>query len=445
MSNDVFKPETEKDEIPPASPEEFLEALERADVYPAVSIEGTPLPPECRIVVYTDPRSAGADRFRLVQIRLRSMQASRKLQSVLITSPLPEDGKSTVALNLATGLSDNGKCPVLLLEADVHYSVVKDFTARVRQRAVGIEVSKALNPAQQVIKIVNEELIATLGEPARLNLSGPKPRLIMMVGLQGSGKTTAAAKLARLLRGQGERVLLVAADPYRPAAIKQLQTLGDQVGVPVYTETDVKPPDVVAHAFSSGEKGGVTVLIVDTAGRSQIDQTLMDELHAISKRVPASEVLLVVDAMVGQEALHIAEGFRDSVSLTGLIMTKMDGDARGGAAISIRSVTGVPIKYLGVGEGVDALEAYDPGRLSSRILGMGDILGLIEKAESAYDEKLARNRLNACFRVSSPWKISPTSFARFEKWALSRRSSICCQAVWGRWRARWTRKMPRIN
>jgi len=279
-----------------------------------------------------------------------------------------------------------------LLEADVHYSVVKDFTARVRQRAVGIEVSKALNPAQQVIKIVNEELIATLGEPARLNLSGPKPRLIMMVGLQGSGKTTAAAKLARLLRGQGERVLLVAADPYRPAAIKQLQTLGDQVGVPVYTETDVKPPDVVAHAFSSGEKGGVTVLIVDTAGRSQIDQTLMDELHAISKRVPASEVLLVVDAMVGQEALHIAEGFRDSVSLTGLIMTKMDGDARGGAAISIRSVTGVPIKYLGVGEGVDALEAYDPGRLSSRILGMGDILGLIEKAESAYDEKVSQEQ-----------------------------------------------------
>ena len=278
-----------------------------------------------------------------------------------------------------------------LLEADVHYSVVKDFIARVRQRAVGAEVSKALNPAQQVIKIVNEELIATLGEPARLNLSGPKPRLIMMVGLQGSGKTTAAAKLARVLRAQGERVLLVAADPYRPAAIKQLQTLGQQVGVDVFTEPG-KPPDVVAHAFSAGEKGGVTVLIVDTAGRSQLDQALMDELRSISKRVPASEVLLVVDAMVGQEALHIAEGFRDSVSLTGLIMTKMDGDARGGAAISIRSVTGVPIKYLGVGEGVDALEAYDPGRLSSRILGMGDLLGLIEKAESAYDEKVTQEQ-----------------------------------------------------
>ncbi len=278
-----------------------------------------------------------------------------------------------------------------LLEADVHYSVVKDFIARVRQRAVGAEVSKALNPAQQVIKIVNEELIATLGEPARLNLSGPKPRLIMLVGLQGSGKTTAAAKLARVLRAQGERVLLVAADPYRPAAIKQLQTLGQQVGVEVFTEPG-KPPDVVAHAFSSGEKGGVTVLIVDTAGRSQLDQSLMDELRSISQRVPASEVLLVVDAMVGQEALHIAEGFRDSVSLTGLIMTKMDGDARGGAAISIRSVTGVPIKYLGVGEGVDALEAYDPGRLSSRILGMGDILGLIEKAESAYDEKVSQEQ-----------------------------------------------------
>jgi len=277
-----------------------------------------------------------------------------------------------------------------LLEADVHYSVVKDFIKRVRERSIGVEVSRALNPAQQVIKIVNEELIATLGEPAHLNLTGPRPRVLMLVGLQGSGKTTAAAKLARILRGQGERVMLVAADPYRPAAITQLQTLGERIGVPGFTEAGVKPPELASRALSSAQKSGTSIMILDTAGRSQLDDTLMDELRSISQRVPASEVLLVVDAMVGQEALHIAEGFRDAVSLTGLIMTKMDGDARGGAAISIRSVTGVPIKYLGVGEGLDALEAYNPSRLSSRILGMGDVLGLIEKAESAYDEKTAR-------------------------------------------------------
>lgn len=279
-----------------------------------------------------------------------------------------------------------------LLEADVHFSVVKDFINRVRERAVGHEVSKALNPAQQVIKIVHEELIATLGEPDRLNLSGPRPRVIMLVGLQGSGKTTAAAKLARLLRSQGERVLLMAGDPYRPAAVQQLQTLGEKVGVPVFHEAGIKPPELAARAYDSAQKGGVTVLIIDTAGRSQLDNQLMDELKSIQKRVALVEVLLVVDAMVGQEALHIAEGFRDAVSLTGLILTKMDGDARGGAAISIRSVTGVPIKFLGVGEGVEALETYDPGRLASRILGMGDVIGLIEKAESSMDQQKAQEQ-----------------------------------------------------
>ncbi len=274
-----------------------------------------------------------------------------------------------------------------LLEADVHYSVVKDFVNRVRERAVGIEVSKALNPAQQVIKIVHEELIQTLGEPARLNLTGPKPRVIMVVGLQGSGKTTASAKLASSLRSQGERVELVAADPYRPAAIKQLQTLGERINVPVFSEENVKPPELAAHAFSQAEKGGVSVLIIDTAGRSQLDDALMQELKAITARVTPNEILLVVDAMIGQEALHVAEGFRDSVTLSGLILTKMDGDARGGAAISIRKVTGVPIKYLGTGEGINALESYDPGRLASRILGMGDMIGLIERAESAFNEK----------------------------------------------------------
>jgi signal recognition particle subunit SRP54 len=279
-----------------------------------------------------------------------------------------------------------------LLEADVHYSVVKDFIARVRVRAIGAEVSRALNPAQQVIKIVHEELIATLGEPARLSLSGERPRAIMMVGLQGSGKTTAAAKLARVLRSQGERVMLVAADPYRPAAIKQLQTLGDKIGVPVFTQPGVLPPKLAVQALDQAQKGGVSVMIVDTAGRSQLDQPLMDELKAISKELPISEILLVVDAMIGQEALHIAEGFRDTVTLTGLILTKMDGDARGGAAISIRTVTGVPIKFLGTGESVEALESYDPQRLASRILGMGDVLGLIEKAEAAYDQKVTQEQ-----------------------------------------------------
>jgi len=273
-----------------------------------------------------------------------------------------------------------------LLEADVNYGVVKDFTARVRERAVGAEVSRALNPAQQVIKIVNEELIATLGEPEKLNLAGPRPRALMLVGLQGSGKTTAAAKLARKLRAEGERVLLVAADPYRPAAVKQLQTLGERVGVEVFSDTNLKPPDLAARAFDKAEKGGFTVVVIDTAGRSQLDQALMDELQSIAKKVKIADTLLVVDAMVGQEALHIAEGFRDSVKITGLIMAKMDGDARGGAAISVRSVTGVPIKYLSTGEDVEAIEAYDPSRLASRILGMGDMIGLIEKAESAFDQ-----------------------------------------------------------
>jgi signal recognition particle subunit SRP54 len=276
-----------------------------------------------------------------------------------------------------------------LLEADVNYAVVKNFIARVQQRAIGAEVSKALNPAQQVIKIVHEELIGTLGQSQRLNLTGPKPRVIMLVGLQGSGKTTAAGKLARSLRSQGERVMLVAADPYRPAAVTQLQTLGEKLNVPVFFEAGIKPPQLCAHARQKAENGGYTALILDTAGRSQLDEALMDELRAIAKGVDPVEVLLVVDSMIGQEAVNIAKGFRDVVPLSGLMLTKIDGDARGGAAISIREVTGVPIKFLGTGEALDALEAYDPARLASRILGMGDIIGLIEKAEEAFDEEVA--------------------------------------------------------
>lgn len=274
-----------------------------------------------------------------------------------------------------------------LLEADVHYSVVKEFISHVRERAIGHEVSRALNPAQQVIKIVHEELIRTLGEPARLNLVGPKPRIILLVGLQGAGKTTAAAKLANLLRKQGERVMLVAADPYRPAAILQLQQLGERVGVPVFSQDGIKPPELANRALDQAQKGGYSVMIIDSAGRSQLDDALMQELRAITQKVQPVEVLLVVDAMIGQEALHVAEGFRDAIQLTGLIFTKMDGDARGGAAISIRNVTGVPIKFLATGEGIEALEEFDPGRLASRILGMGDVIGLIEKAEAALDQE----------------------------------------------------------
>jgi signal recognition particle subunit SRP54 len=290
-----------------------------------------------------------------------------------------------------------------LLEADVHFSVVKTFIARVRERAIGAEVSKALVPGQQVIKIVNEELIATLGEPAPLNLSGAKPHVIMMVGLQGSGKTTASGKLARLLRLKGERVMLVAGDPYRPAAVQQLQQLGERLDVPVESDLNVKPPELVKRSFDKAEKGGFGVMIVDTAGRSQLDAELMNELKAIVAKVQPNEILLVVDSMIGQEALNIAQGFRDNVSITGLIMTKMDGDSRGGAAISIRSVTGVPIKFIGTGEKLDALESYDPARLSSRILGMGDMIGLIEKAEAAFDEvtaqKSAEKMMNGQFTL----------------------------------------------
>lgn len=276
-----------------------------------------------------------------------------------------------------------------LLEADVAYPVVKDFIVRVRERAVGAEVSRALNPGQQVVKIVNDELIKTLGEPERLNLSGPKPRIIMLVGIQGSGKTTAAGKLAKSLKAQGERVMLVAGDPYRPAAITQLQILGNEVGAEVFTREGVKPPDLIHKAFEQAQKGGVTVMIIDTAGRSQLDEPLMDELKAIRTKITPNETLLVADAMTGQEALHIAEGFKSAVDLTGLIFTKIDGDARGGAAISIRSVTGVPIKFLGTGESLEAFESFDPRRMASRILGMGDMLGLIEKAEALYDQKTA--------------------------------------------------------
>ncbi|UCC62699.1 MAG: signal recognition particle protein [Anaerolineae bacterium] len=277
-----------------------------------------------------------------------------------------------------------------LLEADVNYKVVKDFTDRVRDRAVGHEVMRSLTPAQQVIKIVNEELIATLGEPARLDLSGPAPHTVMLVGLQGSGKTTMAAKLAVKLRKSGQRPLLVAADTYRPAAVTQLEVLGRQVDVPVHSEgTTAQPPRICANALKRARESAYTVVIMDTAGRLHIDDDMMGELEEIKARTSPRELLLVADAMTGQDAVRVAGDFHQRLGLTGLILTKVDGDARGGAAISMRAVTGVPIKYLGVGEKTDALEDFYPDRLASRILGMGDVLTLIEKAQSSLDQEQA--------------------------------------------------------
>jgi len=278
-----------------------------------------------------------------------------------------------------------------LLEADVNFKVVKDFVDRVRERASGAEVKQSLTPGQQVVKIVNEELIATLGkEPSRLSTSGQPPFVVMLVGLQGSGKTTTAAKLALHLKRSGQSPLLVAADNRRPAAIEQLVTLGKQLDIPVYSEGNGVPSkDVCVHALAKAKSLAATWVVVDTAGRLHIDEEMMKELAAVKKTLHPAEVLLVVDAMTGQDAVRSAEDFHSQVNLTGLILTKMDGDARGGAALSIRWVSGVPIKFIGIGEKVDALEPFHPDRLASRILGMGDVLTFIEKAETAFDERQA--------------------------------------------------------
>jgi len=278
-----------------------------------------------------------------------------------------------------------------LLEADVNFKVVKDFVARVRERAIGAEVMQSLTPGQQVVKIVNEEVVATLGnEPGRLSTSGQPPYVAMLVGLQGSGKTTTAAKLALHLKHSGQKPLLVAADNRRPAAIEQLTTLGNQLDIPVYSEgTDVSSKNICAHALAKAKSLAATWVVVDTAGRLHIDEEMMKELAEVKKALHPAEVLLVVDAMTGQDAVRSAEDFNSRVSLTGLILTKMDGDARGGAALSIRWVSGVPIKFIGIGEKADALEPFYPDRLASRILGMGDVLTFIEKAETAFDQHQA--------------------------------------------------------
>jgi len=277
-----------------------------------------------------------------------------------------------------------------LLEADVNFKVVKDFVARVRERATGAEILESLTAGQQVVKIVNEELVALLSAGDRsFRLTG-NPAVIVLVGLQGSGKTTTAAKLARHLHKQGRRPLLVAADPYRPAAADQLETLGKSLDIPVYrAPTGTSVLDIAKGGFDAARKQVRDTIILDTAGRLTVDAPLMKEIADLSAKVKASETLLVVDAMTGQEAVNVAEAFQASVPVTGLVLTKIDGDARGGAALSISAVTGLPVKFLGTGEKTDALEQFHPDRLAGRILGMGDVMTLVERAQEHYDEKQA--------------------------------------------------------
>ena len=276
-----------------------------------------------------------------------------------------------------------------LLEADVHFKVVKDFIARLRESALSTDVLESLTPAQQVIKVVNEELTATLGgAPSHLALASRPPTIVMLVGLQGSGKTTTAAKLALHLRGSGQRPLLVAADLRRPAAIEQLVILGNELEIPVYRE-DTKPVSVCAHALKRAKELATTCVIADTGGRLHIDEAMMKEAAEIKRELKPDEVLMVVDAMTGQDAVRAAEEFHARLGLSGLILTKMDGDARGGAALSIKAVTGVAVKFIGTGEKLDALEIFYPDRLASRILGMGDMLTLVERAERTFDEERA--------------------------------------------------------
>ncbi|PKM61133.1 MAG: signal recognition particle protein [Firmicutes bacterium HGW-Firmicutes-21] len=277
-----------------------------------------------------------------------------------------------------------------LLEADVNFKVVKEFINKVTERAVGSEVLESLVPAQQIVKIVNEELTALMGGTnSKLNIASKPPTVVLMCGLQGSGKTTHTAKLAKLYKKQGKSPLLVACDIYRPAAIKQLQVVAEQVGVPVFERGAANPVATAREAIKYATKYGHDMVFVDTAGRLHIDEELMTELRDIKNAVEATEILLVVDAMTGQDAVNVAESFNNLLDITGVILTKMDGDTRGGAALSVRHVTGKPIKFIGTGEKLDNIEPFHPERMASRILGMGDVLSLIEKAEQAFDEKKA--------------------------------------------------------
>lgn len=290
--------------------------------------------------------------------------------------------------NIEAGLKD---IRIALLEADVHYKVVKQLISAIRQRAIGQEVMRSLTPGQQVVKIVNEELTRLMGSShEKLHLTG-HPAVVMLVGLQGSGKTTTAAKLAKLLVTEHRKPYLVPADPYRPAAIDQLKTLGDRIGAGVFpASSQMDPVQICSEALGRACQEGFDTLLIDTAGRLHINEPLMEELQRIKKGVHPSEILLVADAMTGQDAVNIGKAFNDALDISGIILTKMEGDARGGAAISIRAVTSKPIKFVGVGEKLDAIEPFHPERMASRILGMGDILSLIEKAQKTVDENKAR-------------------------------------------------------
>ncbi len=277
-----------------------------------------------------------------------------------------------------------------LLEADVSYKVVKDFVKKVTERAVGSDVLESLTPAQMIVKIVNEELIALMGsENAKLTISSKPPTVVMLVGLQGAGKTTNGAKLAGLMKKNGKNPLLVACDVYRPAAIRQLEVVGGQLGIPVFQMGQGDPVEIAKAGVAHAKKEGYDMVFLDTAGRLHIDEALMEELSAIKAQVQPHEILLVVDAMTGQDAVNAASAFDQQLSIDGVILTKLDGDARGGAALSVKAVTGKPIKFVGNGEKLDNIEAFHPERMASRILGMGDVLTLIEKAEAAMDQKKA--------------------------------------------------------
>lgn len=277
-----------------------------------------------------------------------------------------------------------------LLEADVNFKVVKEFVKRVTERAVGSDVLESLLPAQQIVKIVNEELVTLMGgECSKLTIAPKPPTVVMMVGLQGSGKTTHSGKLAAFYKKQGKRPLLVACDIYRPAAIDQLKVVGEKIGVPVFDRGTQSPVKTSAEAVKYAEKNGYDMVFIDTAGRLHVDETLMNELSSIKAELEPTEIILVVDAMTGQDAVNVASAFNEKLDITGVLLSKLDGDTRGGAALSVRHVTGKPIKFIGTGEKLDALEPFHPDRMASRILGMGDILTLIEKAEQEFDEKKA--------------------------------------------------------
>ena len=277
-----------------------------------------------------------------------------------------------------------------LLEADVSYKVVKDFIKTATDRAIGADVMESLTPAQMIVKIVNEELISLMGsENAKIQIASKPPTVVMLVGLQGAGKTTNGAKLAGLFKKQGKRPLLAACDVYRPAAIRQLQIVGEKLGIPVYEEGQGDPVEIAKHAIAHAQQHGNDMVFLDTAGRLHVDEALMEELQRIKAEVHPDEILLVVDAMTGQDAVNAAQSFNEWLEIDGVMLTKLDGDARGGAALSVRAVTGKPIKYVGNGEKLDEIEAFHPDRMASRILGMGDVLTLIEKAEQAIDQKKA--------------------------------------------------------